>query len=91
MSRRVYEEIRTLVEEHGGTMEFQRPGYRWGAWIIRYAGKEKAFPSHGGLFPGIDDLHVPNINQPRHYDDYKNELIDDAWEILLKMLDEPNN
>ncbi len=91
MSHRAYEEVRTMVEQHGGSMTFQREGFsHGGAWIIRYEGKQRAFPSGGRRFPGIDDLHVPRTSHPKTWDDYENALIQGTWEKLLRLLDEPS-
>jgi len=89
MSRRVYEEIRAMVEEQGGSMEFQREGFpAGGAWIIQYSGKKRAFPSGGRRFPGIDDLLVPLVPNPKTWDDYEDKLVDNAWGKLLRLLNE---
>ena len=90
MSRRVYEEIRTMVEEHGGSMTYQREGFPpGGAWVVRYKDKERAFPSGGSKFPGIDNLYIPNVAYPKTFYDYKNVLVDGAWEKLLRLLNKP--
>lgn len=87
MSVRAYDLVRTMVEEHGGTMWFQRKGFPpGGAWVISYQGWEKAFPTGGHKFPGIDDLHVPNIPFPETWEDYKKELIPGGWDLLLNRL-----
>ena len=92
MSRRVYEEIRTMVKDNGGTMTFQRAGFPpGGAWIIHYKDKGRVFPSGGRKFPGIDELHVSKVIDPKTWDDYKDELVDGAWEKLLRLLDETGN
>lgn len=89
MEKRAYGVIRTMVEEHGGSMEFEREGQSvGGAWIIRYNGKVKTFPSGGRKFPGIDELLVPKKQNPKTWDDYEDILIDNAWEKLLKLLNE---
>jgi len=87
MAKRVYDLVRTMVEEHGGKMWFQRKGQpQGGAWIIEYQGYRKEFPTCDHIFPGIDDLYVPKTQFPVTWDDYKNELIENAWEKLLKDL-----
>lgn len=89
MNQRAYDVIRTMVEEHGGSMEFKREGQSiGGAWIIRYNGKEKVFPSGGRKFPGMDELLVARVPEPKTWDDYEDKLIDNAWEKLLKLLNE---
>lgn len=89
MNRRAYEEIRSMVEQHGGTMTFQREGFQvGGAWIVRYSGKESVFHSGGGKFPGLDELYIPNIANPKTWDDYSNVLVDDSWDKLLHLINE---
>lgn len=90
MSRRAYEEVRAMVEAHGGKMSFHREGFSvGGAWVAEYDGKRRAFPSGGRRFPGIDDLLTPNTVNPKTWDDYDNVLIDNAWDKLLRLLNEP--
>jgi hypothetical protein len=88
MAKRVYDLVRTMVEEHGEKMWFQRKGQpQGGAWIIEYQGRQIVFPTCDHIYPGIDDLHVPKVPYPETWDDYKNKLIDDAWKKLLKDLE----
>jgi hypothetical protein len=87
MAKRKYDLVRTMVEEHGGKMWYERKGQpAGGAWMISYQGYEKAFPTVGHLFPGLDDLHVPKVQFPKSWDDFKNELLPDAWEKLVDAL-----
>jgi hypothetical protein len=87
MHKRAYDLVRTMVEEHGGVIWFQRKGQpRGGAWVISYQGYEKAFPTEGRTFPSIDKLYVPKKAFPDTWDDYKNELIPNAWEVLVDSL-----
>jgi len=87
MQNRVYDSVRSMVEEHGGQMHHQRKGFPpGGAWIVTYQGWEKAFPTGGHIFPGIDHLHVSKIAFPEIWDDFKKELRPDAWDVLLKNL-----
>lgn len=79
MQKRAYDLVRTMVEEHGGSMWFQRKGQpQGGTWIISYQDYEKAFPTKGRTFPGIDNLYIPNTQYPTTWDDYKDELIINA-------------
>jgi hypothetical protein len=90
--RRVYEEIRTMVEKHGGTMNHYRKGYpSGGAWVIRYGGKEKVFMPGGRKYPSLDNLLVPKVPNPQTWDDFYNQLREDAWEKLLKLLNDDSS
>ena len=81
-----------MVEVHQGRMEFKREGFpSGGAWIIEAEGKRRAFPSGGRRFPGIDDLLVPLVPDPKTWDDYDNKLVVNAWEKLLHLLNESQN
>lgn len=88
-NRKVYEEIRMLVENHDGNMKFEREGYQWGAWIVKIGDKQKTFHSNGSGFPELDHLYVPKLGVPLpgHYDDYSNILVEGAWDKLLELLD----
>ena len=89
-NRRVYEEVRRLVEEHDGTMKFEREGYQWGAWIVKIGNKQRIFLSNGSGFPELDHLYEPKpeILQPSHWSDYTNTLVQDAWDKLVLLLEE---
>jgi hypothetical protein len=86
--RRVYEEIRALVESKGGKMHHQREGYQWGAWIIELNGKSTPLLSNGSGYPDLDRLYLPksdaiDLNDWRNYTTI---LIPDAGEKLLQIL-----
>jgi hypothetical protein len=84
---RAYDNVRTLIEELGGTMVYQRRGYRWGAWIITIGDKQITLPASGDRsFPEIDSLHVSQCANPKHWDDYSKELLPDAKRRLLRLL-----
>jgi hypothetical protein len=84
--RRVYEEVRALVEGQGGSMQFERKGYRWGAWIIRLAGLEGKFPSNGAGFPSLDQLYSSSKKNPSHWSDYDGDILPDAEARLMALL-----
>ena len=84
--RRVYEEVRALVEGQGGSMQFERKGYRWGAWIIRLAGLEGKFPSNGAGFPSLDQLYSSSKKNPSHWSDYDGDIMPDAEARLMALL-----
>lgn len=88
MSNRAYELVRSIVERFGGSMVYERKGYRHGAWVIKIGTKSKIIEAGGNRsFPELDGLHIPRIKNPKHWDDYLNELVPNAEEILLAMLD----
>ncbi len=87
MSGRAYDSIRSIVERHGGSMIYERKGYRHGAWIIRIG--EKSVTSEAGgnrSFPELDRLYVSRVPHPRHWNDYSAELVPDAEAQLLSVL-----
>ena len=88
--RRVYEEIRALIEAHGGTMRHEKEGYQWGAWIVRVGANERIFHSNGSGYPELDQLYKPkpDIPNPNHWKDYSNTLIHGAWEKFVQLLSE---
>ncbi len=87
-TRRAYEEIRKLVELRGGTMRFQRSGYRFGAWIITLDDKRVVLESTGRrLLTELDSLYVPKVPEPTTWEDYGRELVEDAEERLLSLLE----
>lgn len=89
MVNRAYDSVRSMVEEHGGKMRFQRKGQpHGGAWVVSYKEWEKAFPTSGRLFPGIDNLYISKVELPQTWDDYTNELKKDAWKatFLINLL-----
>lgn len=82
-----YDEIRSLVEQRGGTMKYEREGYEFGAWVIRIGGKTTVIEAPGdGSFPRLDRLYVPRVANPRGYADYTNQLVPDAETKLWAML-----
>ncbi|HOT91652.1 MAG TPA: hypothetical protein PLJ78_04840 [Anaerolineae bacterium] len=87
MSGRAYELIRALVERLGGSMYYERKGHRYGAWVIRIDESNVTIESSGNRsFPELDRLYVPRVPNPRHWDDYLDELVPDAEARLLSLL-----
>jgi hypothetical protein len=87
MSNRAYDEIRTLIEQRGGTMKYEKEGYEFGAWVIRLGGRTAIIEAPGiGSFPKLDRLYVPKIKSPRGWEDYTNQLVPDAEAKLWAML-----
>lgn len=87
--RRYYEEIRSQVEQHGGSMTFQRKGFpRGGAWVVDYMRRQTTFLWHDRSFPDLDALYIPKRPNPIHFDDYTNQLISGAWEQFVVSLNE---
>lgn len=87
MTNRAYDKIRTIVKDLGGSMEYQREGFRFGAWIIYLGGNKTIIESDGNQsFPELDCLYKPKKDNPQHYYDYFDELIPDAKLHLLSTL-----
>jgi hypothetical protein len=87
MSDHAYGKIRSLVESLGGSMYYEREGFRYGAWIITLGEKTKVFEASGDhLFPELDRLYLPKVRHPRLWDNYLNELQPDAKSRLLLTL-----
>lgn len=87
MANRAYDSVRSLVERLGGSMVYQREGHRHGAWAIELGEKSLIIEASGDRsFPQIDRLYVPRVPDPRHWDDYSDELVPDAEAKLLAML-----
>ena len=85
--RWVYEEMRQGIESRGDSMRFEKVGRpRGGAWIVRLGEKERAFESSGSGFPEVDRLYVPKVQNPRHYSDYRRELVSGAVDRLVGVL-----
>lgn len=87
MSNRAYDKVRSQVEQLGGSMTYERKGYRHGAWIIRVDDKSITFEADGNRsFPQLDRLYVPKVTDPKQWDDYSKQLVPDAEAKLLVML-----
>jgi hypothetical protein len=87
MSSRAYGALRALVERLGGSMVYERGGYRHGAWVIKLGEKSVIIEAGGDRScPQLDRLYVPRVPAPRSWDDYSDELVPDAEARLLSML-----
>jgi hypothetical protein len=87
MSDLAYPLVRELVEQLGGIMEFQRSGFRHGAWIIRLPIGQAAVSATGARsFPALDQLHIPKVPHPATWDDYERKLVPDAQARLLGLV-----
>ncbi len=90
MSTRAYDLIRQLVERNGGSMRYERQGFRFGAWIITIGDKCKIIEAGGNQSnPELDQLYVPNVKDPKNWNDYEEQLIPNAEDRLLTMLKVP--
>jgi hypothetical protein len=88
--RRAYGELRDIVERHGGTMVYERAGFRYGAWVISLGAKTKTVEAMGNqAFPDLDRLYVPKpgLDHPEHWYDYQLKLVPRAEESLLALLE----
>lgn len=83
--REAYNLVRAMVAEHGGSMvRIQKGEGTGGSWFIKVAGKQTYFPIKNRRCPGIDELHVRKPGLITNtWDDFLNELLPNAWEILL--------
>lgn len=87
MTNRAYELVRTLIERNGGSMTYERKGYRYGAWIITLGDKCKVIESEGNRsFPELDRLYLPKVQNPKDWDDYVDQLVPDAELRLFALL-----
>jgi hypothetical protein len=87
MSNRAYGSVRSIVERLGGSMVYEREGYRHGVWVITVRDKSAIIEASGDRsFPQLDRLYVPRVPDPRHWDDYSDELVSDAETQLLSLL-----
>lgn len=87
MTNRAYGLVRSIIERHGGSMNYEREGYRHGAWVISIGDNIITFEAGGNRsFPDLDKLYIPRVPNPRHWDDFVNKLVPDAEEKLLSLL-----
>lgn len=83
---RVYDKLITIVENNGGTMEKEIRGVKGVIWHISLNGKTLSFDSKGeGHIPELDGLYIPRVVNPKSWDDYKDELLEDAEKALVGM------
>ena len=81
---RVYDKLITIVESNSGEMTKEIRGVKGVIWHITLNGKHKSYDSHGeGHIPELDSLYVPRVVNPKTWDDYKDELLEDSEKILL--------
>jgi hypothetical protein len=86
--KRPYGKLRDIIERLGGAMVYQREGYQYGAWELALNGKTAVIESTGQhSFPKLDTLYVPKVASPKSWDDYSDDLLDDAEPQLLSLLD----
>jgi len=78
MSDRTYGSIQSIVERLGGSMVYEREGYLHGTWMIKI-GENRLTIEAGGKqsFSQLDRLYVQRVSDPRHWDDYSDELLPD--------------
>jgi hypothetical protein len=87
IKERAYGKLRDIIERRGGTMAYRRQGYRHGAWEISLEGKRAIIEATGSrAFPPLDKLFVPQIENPKTWDDYSETLVSDAEQQLLALL-----
>jgi hypothetical protein len=87
MTRQKYEEIKSIVEQEGGQMVYEKAGHgHGGAWVVTLRGKTTVFQSNGAGFPPMDSLYVPKVKEPSNDRDYSYDLIVGARAKWLAML-----
>ena len=84
MGRRVYQEIRSAIEDRGGTMDYNPISKR--AWNIWLDGKHFRAEYEAGRFPDLDECYTPKVANPKHYSDYELPLVTDGIDRLLNRL-----
>lgn len=85
--RRVYEELRAIVERAGGAMYHERRGHpSGGAWIVELDGKRKVFEADGSEYMALARLYKPLRADPMHASHYSNDLVDGAEAKWLDVL-----
>lgn len=86
--KRAYGKLRDIVEQRGGSMKYDGRGLH-GAWVIILGSKRGRFPAMGArTFPKLDSLYVPEVADPKTWDDYLDELVPDAEKKLYDLLDD---
>ena len=87
MSDQPYGLVRALVESLGGSMTYEKSGFRYGAWVINIGEKSKIIEACGDQsFPELDKLYKPKVKNPRNWDDYLNELQPDTdFRLMILM------
>jgi hypothetical protein len=79
MSDRAYGLVRSLVEQLGGSMIYERKGSPHGAWKISIGENSREIKVEGShSFPELDQLYIPKVENPQNWNGYKNELVPDA-------------
>lgn len=87
MKRRIYGELRDIVESRGGSMIYERGGFRHGAWVIRLGEKTAVIEASGNRsFPVLDRLYETTHPRPVRWDGYDGPLREDATQKLLALL-----
>lgn len=69
-------------------MHYERAGHRYGAWVVTLYGKRKVFKNTGRkTLPQLDSLYVAKVPSPKSWDDYTRNLVTNAEEKLLGLLE----
>lgn len=87
LKRRVYEELRTIVENECGVMYHERRGHpSGGAWVVELDGKRKVFEADGCEYMALARLYVPLRARPTNARHYSPTLIENAKAEWLNAL-----
>ncbi len=82
-----YGNLRSIVKRLGGRMVFHRKGYRHGAWEISLGRKNWVLESTGmRRLPALDRFYKPLGKDPKTWDDYTDELLDDGEDRFIAWL-----
>lgn len=85
--RRVYAELRSIVENEGGEMRHERRGHPpGGAWVVELDGKRRVFEADGREYMALARLYAPLRTDPTHASHYSENLIPGAEAKWLAML-----
>lgn len=82
---REYKELRDLVEELGGSMNFLPGGGPGGVWEIMLRGKIARIECRSHFVNDLDSVYVANTEKPGTWADFDEpyELLDDAfWRLV---------
>lgn len=75
---RAYGELRSAIEDFGGSMEFVKEGYDGGAWKVILGIFEVTFISDKNGFPDLDKLYIAATERPQSHRDHTKDLVPNA-------------
>ncbi len=83
-----YQELRELLEQVGGTMDFYPGGGPGGVWRIELRGKVAEVESRDRTVNDLDTTYVAAVDDPKTWDDFPESarLHDDAFWRLIEVI-----